>query len=162
MERNDLKTDIEKFINNELKWYDNEIGAVKDNQRLIDFLNERKGWLEEEKQYKNQLVAKMEELSKALAKGNEPPKKLSDLTYQCFNNVKDKCQANCKQDSACHDKLSGCQPDKCSGGNPCPTDEIQQEISKIQSLEQEVKKICEEIVSIINNIQKQKTPQIIL
>lgn len=173
MEKNDLKTDIEKFIDEELAWYDKEISAYEKMlsqsesqkglyQRTIDFLKERKGWLEEEKEYKNQLKEKMESLVKALDKGDEPPRQLANLTPQCFNNVKDKCEASCKQDkdNGCHDKLNGCQPDKCSGGNPCPTSEIEEQVKKIKSLPSEIEKICDEIISIVDNIQKEKTPEV--
>lgn len=162
MEKNDLKRDIEDFINKKLEWFNSEINAAKDNQRVADFLEERKGWLEEEKQYKNQLLSKMEELAKALSEAKEPPEKLTSSVSQCFINVKEKCQANCKQgnNNGCHDKLDGCQPDKCSGGNPCPTEEISKEANKIQALSPKIDGICNEIISIIDNIQKQRTPQI--
>ena len=176
-EKNDLETDIKDFINDELSWYEKEITAEEEiisqiqeqeakesEQRKLDFLKERKEWLEKEKNYKQKLVEKLDELAKSIKKMDEPASKIPELSAQCSPNVKTKCQASCKtgEDYGCHDKVKGCQPDKCKGGNPCPTEEIQTELSKIDPLVQEIKKISEEIISIVNSIEKEKIMQIIL
>jgi hypothetical protein len=166
-ERNDLATDIQNFINKKIEWYNQQINKVGQSETgdglkntTLQFLNERKGWLEEERKYKTQLALLMQTLSEPLNKLYEPTTKIPALAGQCFSNVASKCQATCKQgkDNGCHDKVSGCQPDKCMGGNPCPTSEIQGEVSKVQSLSQAAQSICDQIISAVNSIQKQKIP----
>ncbi|MFH1656270.1 MAG: hypothetical protein ABH956_00665 [Candidatus Nealsonbacteria bacterium] len=166
-ERNDLTTDIEQFIDKEISWYEEQIQAEEKledwgglKQRKIDFLQERKSWLEQEKKYKQELIQELEQLAQIIEKIGDPSIKIPQLSNQCLINVKTKCQARCKQsnDNGCIDKVKGCEPDSCTGGNPCSTGEIQSEISKIEQISQEIKSKCDQIISTINNIEKEKTP----
>jgi len=167
-EVSDLTIDISNYLNKQIEWYQQQLNSsqsIKENtlkQRTIEFLNERKGWLEDERNYKIKLTAMMQALSQTLPQIEEPANKLPGLINKCFENVKDKCTATCKQgqDNGCHDKVKGCQPDKCSGGNPCPTSEIQQETAKIQGLSQSIYAMCQQIISSVDSIQKVRTSQI--
>ncbi len=165
----DLKDTI-KILDNKISWYNTKIskeeevlqqlqGAEREvQQRLIDYLKEEKAWLEQEKQYKNNLIEKLNQLPSVLEKANPPTTQISILPDQCFSNVETKCQGKCIQlpKYGCHDKLCGCQPDKCEGGNPCPTSDIEQQVSEINKLPNEIQQICDEIISIINSIKKEE------
>lgn len=160
-EKEDMVLDI-KTINDRISFFqkniDEENKKAGPSQKTLDYLNERRDWLEEELQYKSQIVPLLENLSGLVGEIASPSTKLSGLASQCFYNVKDKCQASCKQGNSygCHDKTNGCVPDKCSGGNPCPTSEIQAQLSKLSSIPPKIRMICDQVISIIDNIKKQR------
>ena len=110
--------------------------------------------IQEEKQYKTQLIQKLKDLAAALAKIELPTTEIAKLPDQCFSDVGAKCQPSCLTGDkyGCHDKLCGCQPDKCSGGNPCPVQEIQNQVSKINPLPGEIMGACDQIINIISQI----------
>jgi len=70
-----------------------------------------------------------------------------------------KCQASCKTGAkyGCHDKLLGCQPDKCSGGNPCPVSEIQSQNRSLSASANKINTKCDEILSSVQQIIDLKT-----
>lgn len=153
-EKQDLIDDLE-IISKDIEWYNNEIGKI-DDEKLKKSLEEERDWLLYEKGYKKQLQEKLQKLADAIAKIEEPVNIISQLPDKCLENVKEKCQASCKtgENYGCHDKKEGCQPDKCSGGNPCPIDEIQNQAGKITSFPGEIIGICNEIITVIENIEK--------
>ena len=154
-EREDLIVQIEEILNPKIEWYEDAI-AKQTEQRLIDYLEEEKQWLEYEKGYKQDntpnLKDKLKELADAIAEIEEPVNNISQLPDECLVNIEDKCDASCK--GKCHDFEDGCQPDKCSGGNPCPTDDIQKQVDEINLLPGKIIGICNEIITIIENIEK--------
>ena len=149
-EQKDLKIDIEKYLNKKISWHNTAINKEK-NQRIIDYLTEEKQWLEYERRYKRDLVMLLEGLINIIEKARTPADELSQSSDKCLNNLK-ACAPQCA--GACHDMLKGCQPQKCSGGNPCPAREIQKEIGKISSVSANINSICGKIISKIDSIEK--------
>ncbi len=167
-EAEDLKDNIE-ILNDEINWYNIKIAAneavleelegesAKElQQRLIDASKEKRDWLIEERDYKEDLEQKLVELAEAIAETKEPVNNISQLPDECLVNVGNVeiCTPTCKESKACHDFKDGCQPDKCSEDNPCPTDDIQKQIDDINPLPGKIIRICDEIISIINNIKE--------
>ena len=154
-------------------------------RKIIDVLTEDKEKLEKEKNCKEELRKKLIELASSTEKINDPATKLAALPDQCSFNVKEKCSGSCKEvmggmggggggmgggggtggggggggggssSSGCHDTL-GCEPDDCSGGNPCPTDEIQTQVDNINSTISENKKIADEIIQIVEKLKNKE------
>jgi hypothetical protein len=125
--------------------------------------------IQEEKQYKTQLIQKLKDLAAALAKVELPTTEIAKLPDRCLSDINlattlaeagapatkiAKCKPSCLAGGkyGCHDKLCGCQPDKCSGGNPCPVEEIKKQVSKINPLPGEIMGACDQIINIINQI----------
>jgi len=156
-EREDLILEIEKVLNVKISWYEEAI-SKQTEQKLIDYLKDEKQWLEYERGYKQDnspnLKDKLKELANAIAEIEEPVNKVSQLPDECLTNVGDTdiCKPKCKGE--CHDFLEGCQPEKCEGENPCPTDDIQKQVDEISSLPGKIIGICNEIITIIDNIKK--------
>lgn len=164
-EAEDLKDNIEQILNEKIDWYNTKIASEEEvlkqlegtstkelQQRLIDYSKEERDWLIEERNYKEDLIQEFNNLVKAITKVEKPVNKISQLPDECLVNVKDKCKASCKGE--CHDFKDGCQPDKCTGGNPCPTNEIQNQVGEIDPLPGEINSICDEIITIINSIKE--------
>ena len=163
-EAEDLKDNIE-ILNEKIDWYNIKIAAdevvleelegesAKElQQRLIDYSKEERDWLIEERDYKEDLKQELIELADAIAEAEEPVNKISQLPDECLINVEDKCQASCTGE--CHDYEDGCQPGECSGGNPCPTNEIQNQVGEINPLPEKIIFICDKIISIIDSIKE--------
>ena len=166
-EESDLLLYIKKLSDKKIEWYNQTIQTFRENiskssdenekkvfEKTIKYLEERKGWLEQEKNYKIQVAALLQSLAKPIDKLPLPIVLIPQLSTQCFTNVKDRCNSTCKQgkDYGCHDKLKGCVPDKCQGGNPCPVSEIQAAISQINSPAGQIKGICQVIIGLIDSI----------
>ncbi len=175
-EAEDLKDSVEKILNEEISWYNQKITAEQEllagiqddvgreqQQKLINYLIEQRDWLIEERDYKedlkqtlNELADKIEEIEPFISEiGTLPDKCLYDEGVYGVNN---KCQASCKQgkEYGCHDAKEGCQPDECSGGNPCPVGEINDQLLLIQGLQPQIINKCDKIISIIDNIRETK------
>lgn len=175
-EAEDLKDNIEKILDKKIDWYNTKIAAEEKvlaqvegesaktlQQRLIDYLKEERDWLTQERNYKEGLQQKLNglnELAETIAKIEKPVNEISQLPDKCLVNVGDIniCKPTCKGE--CHDYKSGCQPDKCTGGNPCPTKEIQSQVGKINPLPQEIIRISDEIIAIIDNIKEAQSRKI--
>lgn len=166
-EAEDLKDSIEEILNEEISWYNQKITAEQEllaeiqddvgreqQQKLINYLMEQRDWLIEERDYKEDLKQTLNELADKIIRLEDPINNISQLPDECLISVKDKCDANCEGE--CHDYKDGCEPTDCSGGNPCPINEIQNQVGKISPLTGEINSICDEIISIINNIRKTK------
>lgn len=163
-EAKDLEDNI-KILEAQVDWYDKKIAAEEDvlaqiggedktQKSLIDALKEKKDWLAYEINYKRDLAQKLNGLADAIIKVEKPVNELSGLPDVCLSNIGEKCQASCKGE--CHDIKDGCQPDKCSGGNPCPTSDIQSKIGEINPLPNEIILICDQIIFAVNSIKKIK------
>lgn len=169
-EKQDLIDDIEKIIKKKIKWYEDKIAAEKQvlnqleegaqkniQQEIINSLEAEKAKLEKEKVYKENLAGKqgskgkLQELADAIEGLRNPATKISELPNECLANVPKKCKGICQ--GGCHDTL-GCFPGNCSGGNPCPTQDIQNQATTINSKISEIKKICDEIIEIVKEIRK--------
>lgn len=163
-EDKDLKEDIEKVINVKLKWFEDKIAAEKKvleqceneacrkfQQAIIESLEKDKKELEREKDYKQALRVKLDELARAIKKIEEPTIKLAALPDQCLANVKEQCSGSCK--GGCHDEKE-CAPDGCSGDNPCPMSEIEDKVSEINSINDDIRKIADEIIDLVSKIKE--------
>jgi len=155
-ERKDLERDIKEFINEEIKWLEEEIKKKEKNKNL----SERLAKLKKEKEDKNKVINKIKEITKALEEFRDPTTKLPQFSAQCFTNVATKCQATCKKgtDYGCHDKSLGCQPDSCIGGNPCPKKEIIAQINEIDRVKSETESLIKQLISIIDSIKEGPKP----
>ncbi len=170
-EKEDLERDIEEFLNYEIAWYNEQIEVEKEiisqsergvkevHERRAYELEQKRDWVKEKRSYKEDLIQKLDELSSEIALLGPPAEKIPQLSSQCFASVSEKCAATCKQGPTygCHDRVEGCQPDKCQGGNPCPMGEIQNEISKISSQPKKIIALCDQIIAIVNNIKEEQT-----
>jgi len=162
----DLKEDIEKILNVKIGWYEDKIkkenevsdklgeGAEKDLEEvIINNLEQEKNLLDREKGCKEELRKKLDELASTIEKIKEPINNLMPLPDQCLANVKEQCGASCE--GGCHDEEK-CAGDECSGGNPCPTDEIQKQTDNISSIVQDIKKVADEIIQIQGKVKKRE------
>lgn len=163
----DLRDSIEEILNKEISWYNQKIIAEQEllagiqddvgreqQQKLINYLIEQRDWLIEERDYKEDLRQALNELADRIARLEDPINNISQLPDNCLINVKDRCDASCEGE--CHDYEDGCEPTDCSGGNPCPINEIQNQVGEISPLTREINSICDEIISIIDNIRETK------
>jgi hypothetical protein len=156
--------------------------------KQIEFLKERMGWLEEEQTYKEDLLKKMEEAEKTLDQFEFVSNTVSRLPDKCLSNVKSACDAVCAKEGqiplpkdpvtgfyrgfagedstdalgnyGCHNAFWGCKPMYCQGGNPCPAEEINDEIEKLDNLTSDVISAYDEIIYIILTIKKERIPKI--
>lgn len=130
------------------------------NARAIDDLTEQKTNLEEEKRLKQDLLNKLQQLADLIEQISPPLLEISNLPDKCEYDdggtygIRNKCQPSCKTgaDYGCHDKLLGCQPDKCSGGNPCPISEIQSRLNSIKALRPDIVSVCDQILVLVEDI----------
>ena len=170
-EKKDLEENIEKIIKPNLKWYDDKIKQQEDIlsqvpaeserlrefwQKTIDAYKEQRKWLEEEKEYKEKLIEKLQELADKLYEYDQPVNDLISLTQKCFSNIEEKCSGECK--GGCHDYRSCQAKGACSGGNPCPDiSEFETKVSNIKNISASVKQICDEIIKIVDEIPVSRT-----
>jgi len=151
----DLEDEIKKVLDEKIVYYTRKEMTEEDEEVKQFFRDERKK-VTEEKNLKKDLADKLKkELAVLIEKMAEPTQKIGDLPDQCLINVKDKCQASCK--GGCHDIKEGCQPVNCAGGNPCPVNEIQNQIDPIKNTRSSIDQIGQEILNIIEEIIKLKT-----
>lgn len=163
-ERADLKEDIEKIINEKIKWYQDEVAAERqvfdqlpagaDKNlvgEIIKILEQDKTTLETEKNLKEQLREKLLELANAIEELPEPINELTPLPEQCLANVRERCFGICAV--GCHDELE-CAPIACYGGNPCPTWEIENKVDDIRSVNDDIRRIADEIINIVSQIRQ--------
>ena len=94
----------------------------------------------------NSLLKNMENLVEQIKEISLSVNKLAELPNECIISGNE-CKATCKEKS-CHDTY-GCHPKECSGGNPCPTDEINAKINEINDLSGNISLICEQIINIL-------------
>ncbi len=157
-EAKDLNLNVTLVLDKKIAFYNALISREKANEvaspATTNQLERELQKIEQEKQYKTQLIQKLKDLATALTKVEAPTTEIAKLPDQCFSDVGAKCQPSCLTGAryGCHDKLCGCQPDKCSGGNPCPVSEIQNQASQINSLPGEIMGICDQIINIIGQI----------
>lgn len=176
-EREDLKENLE-ILNKDIGWWNDKIAAdeavlpqLTDSsareaqQKVIDSSKEERDWLAQERDYKEILKGKLEELAKVISKieVEKPVDILSQLPDKCLidvNGENAKCKASCQEgkEFGCHDAILGCQPkvwpEGCSGGNPCPVNEISNQTAIINSITGDIEAISSDIIAIINAIPK--------
>jgi len=153
-ESDELKNEINNIIVQKYTYYQKNIN-IETNQKVIKYLKEIQEKIKKEWEIKVSLTEKLSQLAKLIENIKEPAENISSLPDQCLKNVQEKCQASCK--GKCHDYADGCQPDKCSGGNPCPAGEIQSQANSIQNTVSSLKPICNEVVNLIDQLNKLKT-----
>ena len=154
-EAKDLRDNIDFVLNKQIIYYQAKLSKTPDLTKTeIEFIQAKLAAAQKEKSVKEQLIPKLEQLADSLEKFREPTTELGQLPNECLVNVEKECNPSCKTGSqyGCHDKICGCQPDKCSGGNPCPTGEIQNRVGEIGSLPGEIDSICEQIIAIVKSL----------
>lgn len=172
----DLKDSIEEILNEKISWYNQKITAEQEllagiqddagreqQQKLINYLIEQRDWLIEEGDYKEDLKQTLNELAELIEQIEPYLSEIGTLPDKCLYDegvygVNNKCQASCKQgkEYGCHDVKEGCQPGECSGGNPCPVGEINDQLLSIQGLQPQIINKSDEILNIIDNIKETK------
>ena len=151
--KEDLHDEITKVIDEKIRYYI-QTKAAETDEKIIEYFEEQITDLEKEKDLKGDLGAKLRELIDLIGRIYFPALEIGTLPDNCLINVKD-CDASCKGE--CHDCKNGCEPTDCSGGNPCPFDDIQSQFDEIQNLNPQISQVCDEILNIIDEIIKHKT-----
>lgn len=158
-EAEDLKGEVEKIINEKVKFLEARVSTEKETlqkcetencrelqRRIITSFEKDIQKLQDEKGFKQNLRAKLIELADKIELIREPAAKLSALPDQCLENVETQCRGSCSGGG--HD-TKGCFPGSCSGGNPCPTGAIQNRLNDINSVAGEIKRVADQISEIL-------------
>ena len=153
-EAKDLHDEIIKVLNEKIAYYWQKETA-EENERVKEYFRQEKDKAIQEKNLKKNLETRLQGLADLIEKTAEPIQKIGDLPDECLINVQDKCQAHC--DGGCHDIKNGRQPVNCTGGNPCPINEIQNQINPIQNARSSINQVGQEILNTIEEIIKLKT-----
>ena len=158
-EQEDLLDEIKKVLDEQIVYYQKNI-IIEEDEKIIEYFKQEKEKITIEKNLKKDLAVKLEELAELIEQIEPFMSEIGILPDKCLYDegvygVNNKCDAYCKGE--CHDYKDGCQPDKCDGGNPCPIDNIQNQLSEIQQLKPLIIQACDEILNIINEIIKHKT-----
>ena len=158
-EQEDLLDEIKRVLDEEIFYYQKSI-IIEDDDEAKQYLTEKEEEITREKNLKKDLAAKLKELAD-LIKDIEPSLlEIGALPDKCIYDegvygVNNKCQASCE--GKCHDYKNGCEPGECSGGNPCPVGEINDQLLFIQELQPQIVNKSDEILNIIDEIIKHKT-----
>jgi len=153
-EEQDLQDEIKMVLDEKIVYYmKSEI--IEDDDKVKQYLIEQREKITKEKNLKKNLAAKLEELADLIDKISNPASEIGVLPDECLINVKDKCSASCQ--GGCHDIKDGCEPGGCNGGNPCPVDNIQNQLSQVQQIKPSIIQACDEVLNIIDEIIKHKT-----
>ena len=152
----DLKDEIKKVLDEQISYYQKKIKTETD-QEVKQYWEEEEKKVTEEKNLKKDLATKLEHLAKLIEEIAIPIKEIGKLPDECLTNVGDTniCKPVCRGE--CHDFKEGCQPDKCGGGNPCPINEIQNQLDPIKNTRSSIDQTGQEIMNIIEEIIKLKT-----
>lgn len=130
--------------------------ARENQQRIINDLRDEIDKLAEEIGHKEHLAEELQNLVDIINGIDLPALEISELPDKCLYDedgnygVSNVCNAHCK--GKCHDFLSGCEPDGCDGGNPCPTNDIENKLDDIGSSSGNLKATCNEIIRIIEDL----------
>jgi len=160
-EREDFLIEIEN-LKKEISYYEEKIKqekeylakiegdyARKEQEKLIQNLEETKTKLINRLGLYEELEKELKGLVSSIDETALPTDELSELPDECLANVKEKCRGSCS--GGCHD-TKGCFPGQCSGGNPCPVNEIDNKVSEIESLTETIKNISDKIIETIIKI----------
>ena len=158
-EEKDLFDETSKVLAEEIRYYQDNI-AIETDEKIIEYFNEQIAELQKEKELKEDLTAKLKELADKIKQIEPFMSEIGALPDKCLYDegvygVNNKCQASCK--GKCHDYKDGCEPGECSGGNPCPVGEINDQLLLIQGLQPKIIDKSDEILNIIDEIIKHKT-----
>jgi hypothetical protein len=108
-------------------------------QNIINSIQKDILKLQKAKDFIEILVERLIILADVIEKINEPTTQLAALPDQCFFNIQQKCDASCFLFFT-----------DCSGGNPCPTDEIQNQLDKINFVAKAIERIADKIIELTN------------
>jgi len=157
-EEEDLKEEIEKVLNEQIRYY-TESKAVETDEKIIEYFEDEITKLEKEKQLKQSLAVQLERLAKLIEEAAISASEIGILPDKCLYDkvfgVNNKCNAYCEGD--CHDIKTGCEPLKSDGGNPCPAGEINDQLLTIQQIRPLIISASDQILNIIQEIIKLKT-----
>jgi len=153
-EQEDLLDEIKRVLDEQIVYYVKNI-IIEEDEKVIEHLEQEKEKITIEKNLKKDLAAKLEELADSIKEIEPLMSKIGTLPDNCLINVKDRCSASCE--GKCHDYKDGCEPGECSGGNPCPVEEINDQLLLIQGLQPQIINKSDEILNIIDEIIEHKT-----
>ncbi|PIR72174.1 MAG: hypothetical protein COU42_02165 [Candidatus Nealsonbacteria bacterium CG10_big_fil_rev_8_21_14_0_10_36_24] len=155
----DLEDERKKVLDEKIVYY-TKIEIIEEDEEVKQFFRDERKKVTEEKNLKKDLATKLKELADKIKEIEPFISEIGILPDKCLYDegvygVNNKCNAHCKGE--CHDYKNGCQPDKCSGGNPCPVGEINDQFLIIQNIRPSIDQIGQEILNIIEEIIKLKT-----
>lgn len=165
----DVEREISIILNPKLAWYTDKIregeeavlkqespSAREVSKISLEDSREKKRLLEKEVGDKKALGAQLRLLVEELDRLNPILNQFHADINQCFTDVPLKCTPRCKSgsDYGCHDAFLGCQPDSCTGGNPCPTEKIASEANAINQSRGKITLITTQIKAIIKGIRE--------
>lgn len=152
-EEKDMRLDLEEI--NELSVFYSVALESATDPRAIEELNGILDRLARETFLKETLALQLKFLVENIDRIVPPVLEIAQLPSECLTNVKDRCEANCRGE--CMDELNGCQPEDPSGGNPCPTEDIESRLSDIRTLRPPIDSFSDEIINVIEEIIRFKT-----
>ena len=121
-----------------------EENARKLQENIISDLEWQLNNLRAESLEKERLAQNLEKLAQIIESIAGPAERISRLPDECLSNVSKQCKASCS--GGCHDS-PGCFPAGCSGGNPCPVEEISKTTQDIEGTAQVIIESVKEILS---------------
>jgi hypothetical protein len=123
--------------------------------------------------YRNRIIAEEEDLGPELKRLDEtaaeelienldnliiliegiegPTQKIIDLPSSCLM-VDGDCKATCSEETchnSCAHKVTGCPPEGCKGGNPCPVGAMETALGEISGIQENISQNCQKIISIL-------------
>ncbi len=152
-ERGDLTARV-KDISNEINYYQ-ELKKEEKSPEVIKYYDKEISELNEEIKLLNELSTELLSFSQIVEQIEIPGQELGKLPNQCLSNIETACSAKCSGD--CFDTHTGCQPSACGGGNPCPTEAINENAGKAKGLKQPIKENSNRILQKVEEIIKFKT-----
>jgi len=152
-EANDLLLEIEKL--NKEKDYYTKLSASIDDSELISYYKNKESELAKEIELNDSLAKELDNLAELIDKIGEPSIKLSMLPEKCLSSIGTICEPNCK--GGCLDLLNGCEPEKPNKGNPCPMEDIEDQLRNIQESQLSISSIADQIINKVLEIINFKT-----
>ena len=169
-ESEDLATYSNKYLDPQIAWYDKTISWAQEvlnqlktsididlQKENIEALKKAKKELEDEKKCREDLKVLFDKLAMTVKTVHGAVVYLTELPEDCLKNVPKKCKGSCE--GGCHDTL-GCFPKICadtqrpccSGGNPCPINEVQKMLTCIQAGKEIIAGLTPEIEKSLENL----------
>lgn len=162
-EAQDLDDEITKIIDKEINFMEKRLAQehellqkcesenCKTNYRnTISVIQDRLSLRKEQKVFKANVKNKLENLASLIEPIKIPSTILVSLPDKCLAGVKNKCVGSCSGGG--HD-TPGCFPGGCSGGNPCPTIEIDSKIQEIVSIINPIISLGTELINTIDALE---------
>jgi len=152
-EEKDLVLEVDEL--RELSSYYSAALAIETNEQAKEDFNEQIDRLAEEMRFKSDLASMLTSLAEEINEITPHISDISKLPDRCLLNMGDNCEANCRGE--CHDLLAGCEPETPNEGNPCPMEDIEDQLRNIQNLQSSIDSIADQIFNKIEEIINFKT-----